>query len=73
MYKALILRHFDLNKQCFVKTDSSDYVNRGVLSQPNSNSILHPITYSFQRISSTKCNYKIYNKELLTIIQCFKE
>ena len=29
--EALILCHFDPNEQCFVKTDSSDYVNAGVL------------------------------------------
>ena len=53
--------------------DSSDYVNANVLSQPNSNGILHPMTYFSQRISSAECNYKIYDKELLAIIWCFDE
>ena len=71
--KASILWHFDLNEQCFVETDSSNYVNVGVLSQPDGNGILHPVAYFSRRMSPAKCNYEIYNKELLAIIWCFKE
>ena len=71
--EALILRHFDPNKQCFVEIDSSDYVNAGVLSQPDNNGILHPVAYFSRRMSPAKCNYEIYDKELLAIIRCFEE
>ena len=71
--EALILRHFDPNEQCFVETDSSNYVNAGVLSQPDGNGILHPVAYFSRRMSPAECNYEIYDKELLAIIRCFKE
>ena len=73
MCEAPILRHFDPNEQCFVKTDSSDYVNAGVLSQPDGNGILHPVAYFSRRMSPAECNYEIYDKELLAIIWCFEE
>ena len=71
--EAPILRHFDPNEQCFVETDSSDYVNASVLSQPDDNGILHPVAYFFRRMSPAECNYEIYDKELLAIICCFEE
>ena len=71
--EAPILRHFDPNEQCFVETNSSNYVNAGVLSQPNNNSILHPVAFFSRQMSPAKCNYEIYDKELLAIIWCFKE
>ena len=71
--KAPILCHFDPNEQCFVETNSSDYVNAGVLSQPNGNGILHPVAYFSRRMSPAKGNYEIYDKELLAIIWCFEE
>ena len=71
--KALILCYFDPNEQCFVETDSSDYVNTGVLSQPDGNRVLHPVAYFSCQMSPAECNYEIYDKELLAIIWCFEE
>ena len=71
--EAPILRHFDPNEQCFVETNSSDYVNAGVLSQPDGNGILYPVAYFSRRMSPAECNYEIYDKELLAIIRCFEE
>ena len=74
MCKAFfIFCHFDPNEQCFVETNSSDYINAGVLSQPNSNGIFYLVAYFSHRMSPAKCNYKIYDKKLLAIIQSFKE
>ena len=66
--KAFILCHFDSNEQCFVETDSSDYINAGVLFQPDSNGIFHPLAYFLRRMFPAKCNYEIYDKKLLAII-----
>ena len=71
--EAPILRHFDPNEQCFMETDSSDYVNAGVLFQPDGNGVLHPVAYFSRRMSPAECNYEIYDKELLAIIWCFEE
>ena len=55
-----------------VKADSSNYVTRGILSQYNKEGVLYPIVYFLKQLSPAKYNYKIYNKELLAIIRCFK-
>ena len=71
--KAPILCHFDSSKQCFVETDSSDYVNAGVLSQLDDKGVLHLVAYLSRKMAPAKCNYEIYDKELLAIIQCFEK
>ena len=71
--KDLILRYFDPIKQCFVETNSSNYVNASVLSQMGDDSLLHPVAYFLRRIVPVECHYKIYDKELLAIICCFEE
>ena len=73
MCEALIFCHFDLSKQYFVETDSSDYVNAGVLSQLDDEGVLHPVAYFSKNIAPAECNYKIYNKKFLAIIWCFEE
>ncbi|RAH78671.1 hypothetical protein BO86DRAFT_320241, partial [Aspergillus japonicus CBS 114.51] len=37
------------------------------------NKVLYLILYFFVKYTSTKYNYKIYNKKLFTIIYCFKK
>ena len=73
MCKAPILIYFDPNKQCHVEKDLLDYVSADVLSQEDDNEIFHLVAYFSKRIVLAECNYKIYNKELLAIIQYFKE
>ena len=69
----LILCHFDPIKQYFIETDFSDYVNAGVLSQMGDDGLLHLMAYFSRKMAPAKCHYKIYDKELLTIICCFEE
>ena len=64
---------FDLNKFSTVEFDSSDCITEEVLSQSDSQSVLHSMIYFSTCMSSTECNYDIYNKKLLTIIHIFKE
>ena len=56
-----------------MKTDTSDYVSEGILSQYDENSVLHPVAYFFKKHSPAECNYEIYDKELMAIIRAFKE
>ena len=51
----------------------SDYIVARVLSQKDDKRVLHLVAYFSRKISLAKCNYKIYNKELLAIIRCFEE
>ena len=55
-----------------IKTNSSNYVTGGMLSQYNKDGVLYPIVYFLKRLNPAKCNYKIYNKELLAIIRYFE-
>jgi len=56
-----------------IEANLSDYVTRGILSQYNKEGVLYPIVYFLKQLSLAKCNYEIYNKELLAIIRCFKQ
>jgi len=70
---APILQHFNPNWKSVIKADSSNYITGGILSQYNKEGVLHPIVYFLKQLSPAKYNYKIYNKELLAIIRCFKQ
>ena len=56
-----------------METDSSDYVNADVLFQLDDEGVLHSVAYFSRKMAPAECNYEIYNKELLAIIQCFEE
>ena len=64
---------FDPDKPFTVKSDSSDCVTGEVLSQLNSQGVLHSVAYFSTWMVSVECNYDIYNKELLAIICAFEE
>ena len=73
MTQAPILQHFDPTKTCFVECDSSDYVTSGVLSQKDSEGVLHPVAFFSRKMQPAECNYEIYDKELMAIVRCFEE
>ena len=64
---------FNLNKLLTVESDSSDCITEGVLSQSDSQRVLHSVIYFSTYMLSAECNYDIYNKELLTIICTFEK
>lgn len=70
--QAPVLRHFDRTKEAILETDSSDYVNGGVLSQYDDNGLLHPVAFYSKNLTPAECNYQIYDKELLAIIRCLE-
>ena len=72
MTEAPILRHYDRTKQAILETDSSDYVNAGVLSQYDDEGVLHPVAFYSRNMIPAECNYEIYDKELLAIIRCLE-
>jgi hypothetical protein len=69
---APILKHFDRTKEAILETDSSDYVNGGVLSQYGDDGILYPVAFYSNNMAPAECNYEIYDKELLAIIRCLE-
>ncbi len=68
-----ILAHFDLKKQIYIKSDFFDFVSAEVLFQMRENDELHFVTFFSKNLVSIKCNYEIYDKELLTIVRCFEQ
>ncbi len=72
MTEASIFRHFDQNRKTILETDSFNYVNNDILSQYDDEETLHSIIYYSKNLSLAECNYEIYDKKLLAIIQAFK-
>ena len=56
-----------------IKANLSNYITGGILSQYNKDGVLYPVVYFLKQLNPAKCNYKIYNKELLAIIRYFKQ
>ncbi len=71
--EALVLSYFSSKLKTFVESDFSDYVSIDVLSQRRKNDIIRSVVYFSKTLSSTECNYEIYDKELLIIIRCFEQ
>ena len=69
---APVLRRFDRTKEAILETDSSDFVNGGILSQYDDQGLLHPVAFYNKNLSPAECNYQIYDKELLAIIRCLE-
>ncbi len=72
MTEVSIIRHFDQNRKIILEINSFNYVNNDILSQYDDEETLHSMIYYSKNLSFTECNYKIYDKKLLTIIQVFK-
>ncbi len=68
----LILQHFDSKWQTILKINVSDYVKDEILFQYDDESILHSVAFYSKSMIFAECNYHIYNKKLLVIIQCFE-
>jgi len=69
---APILTHWDPNLLVIVETDASDHALVAIISTCTGQDI-HPIVFYSRTFSSTKLNYDIHNKKLLTIFEAFKK
>ncbi len=67
-----VLCHFNVKRQAILKIDAFNYVKDNILSQYNDENVLHSIVFYSKSMISAECNYHIYDKKLLTIIQCFE-
>ncbi|TQV93704.1 pol protein [Cordyceps javanica] len=56
-----------------VETDASDYALGGQLGQRDDEGRLYPVAFFSQKLHGPELNYGIHDKELMAIIQCFKE
>jgi len=69
---APILSHLYPGRRKVVETDASDFALGCVLSQYQGRR-LHPVAFHSRRLNSAERNYEIHDKELLAIMEAFKE
>ena len=62
----------DLDKEMRVEADVSDFAMGGVLSMKCEDEKWRPVAYISKLLNEAEKNYKIYNKEILVIIQCLE-
>jgi len=67
-----IVLHFYPGRKTVVETDSSDFALGCVLSQYQGRR-LHPVAFHSQKLNSAKTNDKMHDKELLAIMEVFRE
>ncbi|POW03724.1 hypothetical protein PSTT_10875 [Puccinia striiformis] len=53
--------------------DSSGYAIAAVLSQPDSNGALHPVSYFSRKLSDRERSWPIFDLEMLAIVSAFEE
>ena len=70
---AFILKHFDSNVENVIEIDVFDERLKEMLSQYDSNELLHFVAFFFKKMILAERNYEIYDKELLTIIKVFEK
>ena len=68
---APVLAHYDSKLETWVETDASNFVVAGVLFQKHGKE-LRPVAYFSKKMTPAKCNYMIYDKELLAIVKSFE-
>ena len=69
---APVLAHYDLKLETWVETNVSNFVVAEVLSQMHDGGVLKPVAYFSKKMTPAKCNYMIYDKELLAIVRSFE-
>ena len=70
---APVLIIFDPTKPSEVDTDASDAAIGARLGQRDKEGRLHPVAYYSRKLSPAELNYDIHDKELLAIVEAFKE
>jgi hypothetical protein len=67
-----IFVHPDFSKPFYMETDALDFVIGAVLSQKGEGKRLHPVAFYSRKFSVVEINYEIHDKELLAIVDSFK-
>ncbi|KAJ3500263.1 hypothetical protein NMY22_g19316 [Coprinellus aureogranulatus] len=68
-----VLRHYDPSLPATLSTDASDFALSGILQQPDDNGHLHPVAFYSRKFSPAEINYDIHDKELLAIVDSFRD
>ena len=68
---ASVLTHFDSNKKIWIEINVSNFVIAEIFSQMH-DEVFWSVVFFSKKMFLTECNYMIYDKELLVIIQSFE-
>ena len=71
--KAPVLEMYDPKRETRVKTDASDYALGAILSQQCLDKKWRLVFYYLRKFSRAELNYDVYNKELIGIVNAFKQ
>ncbi len=63
----------DPTKQYEMETDASNFAVGAQLSQRDGNGKLHPVAFFSKKLSGPALNYPVHDKELMAIIEAFRE
>ena len=55
-----------------METDSSDFISSRIFSQLGNDRLLHLVIFFSKNLNLAEYNYKVYDNELLAIIQDFE-
>lgn len=69
---SLVLSMWDFDLPTCMKTDAFCHATGGVLEQKHADGVWHPVAYLSEGMMETKCNYKIYNWELLAVVRALE-
>jgi len=69
---APILTHFYPDRETVIETDASDFALACILSQ-SLGKRLHPVAFHSRKLKDAEPNYEIHDKELLAILEAFRE
>ena len=67
--KEPVLAVLDLDKKIRIKVNMSDYMTREMLSMKCKDEKWRPVIFLSKSLNEIKKNYKIYDKEMLTVIR----
>ena len=65
--KTAMLRHYNSNCHEQVKTDASDYVISGIVSQQFKRGRLHQFSFILSKLSPAELNNDVFNNRILAI------
>ena len=68
-----ILQIFDSRRLTVMEADASDQVLDSVLSQQDKSENLHSVVFYSHKFTDSELNYEIHDKELLAIVEAFKQ
>ena len=68
-----VSQHFNPSLPSTLVTDASDYTFASILLQPDTEHLLHPVSYYSRKFTPAEINYKIHDKELMAIVESFQD